>query len=268
MIRRFARLSVLAVFAAVMVQATTLSVAGQQASLPTGREIVARHVEVTGGADAITKTQSWHARGSFELPGQGVTGTIEIFSARPAKSLVIAVVPEIGDIRSGYDGKTAWTLDPLSGPSLQTGRALQQAADDAVFDSVLHGPNLVKALTTIEQTTFDGRPAYKVKVDFVSGRDQFEYYDVETGFQIGVEGSRESPLGYVPTITYLRNYQTFGPMKQATELAQQTMGIEQRFRISFFEYDTVPEATFALPPQIQALVKGSGLGKLEVGSQK
>ena len=238
-------------------QAQTPAAAGDQAqaALPAGREIVDRHVDAIGGAEAVRGTSSWRAQGSFELPGQGITGTLEVLSARPARSLVTLYVPGFGEVRSGYDGRVAWTIDPASGPSVLSGRALTQAADDARFDAVLHPEGFTSELTTVERTEFDRRPAYKVKVVFASGREQFDYYDVETGLQIGTEGSRETPLGFVPSITYLRNYKAFGPLRQATEIVQQPLGIEQVVRIASIEYDVVPETAFALPPPIQALVK-------------
>lgn len=237
-------------------QQAATPVAPQAANaLPSGRDVIARYVEAIGGAEAIAGTTSWRARGTFELPGQGITGTLDILSARPARSRVTLEVPGVGTIESGYDGEVAWIIDPVSGPALLTGRALTQSADDAVFDAALHSPDFTPEVTTVERLEFDARPAYKLRVVYASGREQVEYYDVETGFQIGTEGSRETPLGYVPSTTYLRNYKAFGPMMQATEIVQRPLGIEQVVRIQSFDFDVVEADAFALPPQIQALVK-------------
>lgn len=225
------------------------------ADLPSGRAVIDRYIEAIGGAETITGTDSWRARGTFELPAQGITGTLEIMSARPARSRVVLDVPGVGIIESGFDGKVAWMIDPVSGPALLTDRALAQAADDAAFDAVLHEPAFTPELTTVERLQFDGRQAYKVRVVFASGREQFEYYDVESGLQIGTEGARQTPMGVVPSTSFLRNYKPFGRTMQATEVVQQTFGFEQVVRIQSFEYDVVPENAFALPPQIQALVK-------------
>jgi hypothetical protein len=224
-------------------------------ALPSGTEISNKHIAAIGGADAIRALKSWRATGTFELTGQGVSGTLSILAARPALALLRADLVGIGLVQSGYDGKNGWTLDPVTGPALLTGLALTQAADEAQFDSILHEPASTKSLTTVEQTRFDGREAYKVKVVLTSGREQFEYFDVETGLQLGTEGSRETPMGIVPTTSFTRNYQLFGTMRQATELVQQMLGIEQRVHITSFEYDVVDPAMFTPPPSIQALIK-------------
>ncbi len=65
----------------------------------------------------------------------------------------------------------------------------------------------------------------------MSGVEQTEYYDVETGLQIGSESQRETPMGVLPTKVMLREYKKFGALKQPTVLVQSTMGIEQVFRI-------------------------------------
>lgn len=226
-----------------------------QVALPAGREIVDRYIAAIGGADVIANTESWHATGTFELPGQGITGSLDVYSARPALSLVKVSIAGLGDVQTGYDGKVAWSIEPASGPSVLTGRAHTQAADDARFDAVLHAPSFTRELTTVEQVEFDRQQAYKVKVVLASGRERFEFYSVESGLQVGTEGAQETPMGTVPTTTFLRNYQRFGPMLQATEIVQRPLGFEQVVRITGFEYDNVPPETFALPPAIQALVK-------------
>lgn len=235
--------------------AATAQAPAAQAALPAAREIIDRYVAAIGGAEAIAAISSWSATGTFELPGQGITGSLEVYSARPAKSLVKVTIAGLGDVQTGYDGRVAWSMDPASGPALLTGQTLTQAADDAHFDAVLHLPSFTREMTTVERVTFDGQQAHKVKVVYVSGREQFEYYSVETGLQIGTEGQRETPMGRVPSLTYLRNYKQFGPIVQATELVNQALGIEQVLRITAFDYDNVPDSTFALPPAIQALVK-------------
>lgn len=225
------------------------------ATLPSGIEVSNRHVEAIGGANAVRALTSWRARGTFELSGQGISGDLEVLAARPASSLVRVELEGLGTVQSGYDGKYAWTLDPVSGPALVTGLGLTQAAEDAMFESILHGPESTKSLTTIERTKFDGHQAYKVQVVFVSGREEFEYFDVDTGLKLGSEGARETPNGRLPTVTFTRNYEPFGAMRQATEIVQQMLGIEQVVRITSYEYNVVEPAAFAPPPAIQALIK-------------
>ena len=139
--------------------------------------------------------------------------------------------------RAATTARSRWSIDPLAGPSLLTGRALSEIAEDAWFDGTLHASDRVKELTTVAQVEFDKRPAYQVKVVHMSGVEQMEYYDVETGLQIGSESQRETPMGVLPMKGMLREYQKFGGLKQPTVLVQSTMGIEQVLRITSYEYN-------------------------------
>lgn len=236
--------------------AVAASAPGQdQEPLPTGREIVDRFIDAIGGAQAIAAVSSYRARGTFELTGQGLIGDIEMIGARPARTVVRVDMPGVGVILSGYDGKVAWTINPASGPAVLSGAAAEQMAEDAVFGAVTHPPSLTKALTVVERSEFNGRPCYKVRVVFGSGRELFEYYDTETGLKNGTEGSQETALGLVPNTTYLSDYRTFGGLRQATLIVQRPLGIEQVVRLVSFEYDVVADEAFELPPSVKALVK-------------
>ena len=60
---------------------------GQEPPLPTGREVVARHVTAIGGEAAYKAVKSMHVRGTFEMAAQNITGSLEILSSRPDKLL-------------------------------------------------------------------------------------------------------------------------------------------------------------------------------------
>ena len=223
--------------------------------LPSAKDIVAKHMAAIGGEAAFKAINSMHAKGKFELAAQGVSGDLELMASRPNKLLLRVEIPGVGHVESGFDGKNGWSIDPLAGPSLLAGRALSEMAEDAWFDSALHAPDRVKELTTVAKVEFDKHQAYQIKVVHTSGVEQTEYYDVETGLQIGSESQRETPMGVLPTKVMLREYEKFGGLKQPTVLVQSTMGIDQIFRMSSYVYNEVPPTAFDPPPAIKALIK-------------
>ena len=243
---------------AIGVALATSTVMGQAfppgGSLPDAASIVARHVEAVGGAEAYRRVPAIHARGRLELPAQGIVAAIELFTVRPNRMLYRVTVPGVGRIENGYDGAIGWTVNPISGPELLEGRQLEEAAEDAWFDGPLHSSDRIRELTTVARMTFDGRDAWQVRVVFRTGREQMEYFDVETGLQIGSESERATPQGIVPTINILRDYQRFGELLQATTFVQRAMGFEQTVTLSSCTYDDVPADTFTPPPAIAALV--------------
>jgi hypothetical protein len=235
--------------------ATATGWLGARQSLPTGREVVDKHVAAIGGEAAYKTVKSIRARGRLEIKAQGIAGDLEILSARPARSLYRVTVPGIGRIENGYDGSVGWTISPITGPELLSGKELSEAADDAWFDATLYDGAHIRELTTQAIQDFDGHQAYKVKVVRVSGNEETEYFDVASGFQIVSEAVRTTPNGPIATTNVLRDYRKFGPLFQATTFIQRAMGFEQVVTISSCEYDTVPDSAFDPPAEIKALGK-------------
>jgi hypothetical protein len=246
------RTAPLVLIAAVLVQASPA--ARQEAALPPARDVVARFVSALGGAEAYKAVKSARARGTMQIPSMQVTGTVEVMTARPARHLARVNINGIGPVEQGYDGKVGWSINPIAGPSLMVGRELIETADGAWFDGPLHEPDHVREMTTVARVTFDGKPAIKIKVVLVSGSEQFEYFDVETGLQIGMEADRATPQGVLPLTHIFRDYKKFGAVMQASTLVERAAGIETVLTLTSVEFDVVPDDTFAIPAQIKALI--------------
>jgi outer membrane lipoprotein-sorting protein len=246
---------VLATLAAASVFTSGQTGASAQSPLPTGKEVIADHLEAIGGAAAWKAIKSMRATGTFSLPAQKMSGTLDLMTARPARMRLRVTLDGVGKIESGYDGKVGWTIDPISGPSVLSGRELTEMADDSTFDALLYGPEFVKEFLPIARENFGPTPAIKVKVVLRSGTEQFEYFDAASGVVLGFEGTRATPMGNVPTTEILSNYKLFGKVKLPTTIRQRALGFETEISIADVEFDTVPADAFDLPPVNKALIK-------------
>jgi hypothetical protein len=246
-------------FASAAVLLTLVSPAGalvaQSADLPKATDLLAKSVTAMGGAEAYKQITSIRAKGTFEMPSQNLSGTVEILQARPAFVRLNVAVQGIGAIESGSDGKIAWSIDPMSGPTLMNGKALNEAVAEAQFDAVLWGPEFVKTATTQEKTTFGSRPAYKLHVVTTYGTEETVYIDAETFYQLGVERVSETPMGPLPTTMSAGDFKKFGALTMPTTMVQAAMGFEQVIRITSYEYNNVPASAFEPPPAVKALIK-------------
>ncbi len=227
----------------------------QQAPLPTGKDVIARHIEAIGGEAAWKAIKSMRATGTFSLPAQGVNGSLDLMTARPALMRLRVTLEGIGKIESGYNGKVGWTIDPISGPAVLSGRELIEMADDSSFEAILYGPEFIKEFVPVARENFGLTPAIKVKVTLQSGTEQFEYFDATTGLYLGFEGNRATPMGNVPTTEILANYKTVGKVKLPTVIKQRALGFETEISVTEVEFDTVPADAFDLPAVIKALIK-------------
>jgi len=227
----------------------------REQELPTGESLVAKHLAAIGGADVVRATTSIRATGTTDLPAQGIRGTFEVLAGRPAKSILRLEMGGIGKVESGYNGAVGWMLDPMVGPSIVTGPQLDEMRNDAHFDAVLHPPDLVKSITTTARVEFDGRPAFKTHVVFVSGQQRDQFFDVERGYLLGFSGDSQTPMGVMPTTVTLRDYKSFGAMTHPARLIQSAMGVEQHFIFEKYEYNTLKPEAFDPPAIIRAIMK-------------
>jgi hypothetical protein len=224
-------------------------------TLPSARSIIDRHIKATGGRAAILAHKSTHATGTFSMPATGISGTLDIYGAAPDKSLVKINLGGVGDLVEGFDGTHGWMLQPMTGPMLKDGKELAEKKFDADFYSDLHESDRYASMKTLEKTTFEGRPCYKVSLVRREGGEDVEYYDVETGLKAGASLTRESSMGSVSATQILSDYKSFGGTLLPTTMKQTAMGVEQVMKITSVEFDNVPPSIFEPPAQIKALIK-------------
>ena len=224
-------------------------------SLPSARTIIDKYVQAIGGRKAILAHSSSHATGTFSVASAGISGNIEIFNAKPAKTFVKTNIGGIGEVLEGFDGTHGWGISPMTGPSLAEGTELEQKRFDADFYSDLHDPARYTSMTTVEKTTFEGRPAYKLSLVKKIGGEDIEYFDVETGYKIGTSGSREGPMGPMNVTVSQTDYKKFGDVMVPTTLKQSVSGVSNVITITSMEFDSVPPTTFDVPERIKALIK-------------
>jgi hypothetical protein len=224
------------------------------AGLPDARSIVDRHIKAIGGREAILAHKSMHATGTLSVPASGISGPVDVYGAAPNRALVKSSIAGIGEITDGFDGTHGWSINPMTGPSLKTGKELEQTRLDADFYSELRDPKTY-TLQTVEKTTFDGRPCYKVSVKRPDGSEDFDFYDVDTGLRAGSINTRETQMGTMTVSNVESAYKKIGTLTQATTLTQKVMGVEQRITLNTVEYDKVDPSVFEPPAAIKALIK-------------
>ncbi|HWQ00216.1 MAG TPA: hypothetical protein VNK92_07075 [Vicinamibacterales bacterium] len=245
----------LLVAAALLVPAVPRAQRRSDDPLPPARRIIDRYVEALGGRALAQKYRSRRATGRIALVAQGLEGDVEILAARPDLLRIKISIAGIGDLESGYDGRIGWISNPLTGPMVVEGRALEQLRADADFDSALHEPDRYKVLETLERTEFEGRRVYKVRAVRASGDEDIEFFDVDSGLLVGSMTTRETPMGTVKSVTIVDDYRRFGGLLLPTRIVQRATGTEQVITIASVEFDVVEPERFVPPPAVRTLAK-------------
>jgi hypothetical protein len=223
--------------------------------LPEAKDILARFAKEIGGEKAFAKIESQHLTGKCDMGAQGITGDLEVFAKRPDKLVIKITLPAVGDLLQGFDGKTGWSLNPITGPMVLEGKMLDQIREQARFDAVLHDPAEFKSMQTLGKTQFEGKDCYKVKLVRKSGQESIEYYDLETGLLSGSSEVQETPLGAISVTAVISDYKKFGEILFATRLTQKMGPLAQVMSFEKMDLNSVADSAFDLPQQIKALVK-------------
>ncbi len=225
--------------------------AGAQ-QLPSGMELHNLYIKAIGGPDVIKKHASVHFTGKFEVPAAGMSGSVESWSS-DGKLLTVIEFPGIGQIRTGYDGVTAWQIHPAQGPMVLTGKQLDQIKQQSDLQAVLTPEKYVKTRETVEKTSFGGKDAYKVKIVLHNGEEYFEFYDVNSALNLGSIRKTETPMGAIDATNIITEYKTFDGQMVPTQMKQSAMGVEQVVTVTNMMFMPVDKATFDLPKEIKAL---------------
>jgi hypothetical protein len=228
-----------------------------QDALPTGEEIRERYIEALGGRAALTAPTSSHVMGTFEIPANGISGEMEMYGAAPNRLFTTMDMPGLGQSRTGFDGEVAWMINSAMGAMLIEGKNLQQLKQQADFYSVLHPEEHIQSFEPVARKDFEGKQCYEVRVVTNWDEEYTEYYEVETGLQLGSVRTQESPMGGIEATTVVEMYQQFGSILVPTKIVQRAMGMEQIMTITQIEYDVVADSMFAIPPEIQELLKST-----------
>lgn len=247
---------VVAMSAALLLATTASSTAAMLPQLPAAPEVIERHIDAVGGRDAIRAHTSTQLTGSVEIVGQGLVGQLAIYGAAPDLTLVALTFADVGiESRTGYNGEVGWSMESITGERVLQAGELQQLVDEADYYSDLHEAAKFSSMETLELVDFAGRPTYKLEFVYLSGRQVFEYFDVESGLLTGIEGIQESIMGPMNVVTTLGDYQQFGGIMLPTLIVQE-LGPGQTVQIIILsvEHDNVDPSVFELPAAIKTLI--------------
>jgi hypothetical protein len=224
--------------------------------LPTARQVIDRYVELAGGKSNFMKYESVMMKARTEVGGQSIGGKMTLATAKPNKLLLTVDLGGIA-IRSGFDGTNGWQMNPLTGPSIMDGAELRDMGRQADFFAILHEDKNYKSMTNLGKVDFQGELCYKLQIVDTDGSETMEFYGVTNGLQKGFTGTQESSLGKITATSVNLEHKKYGDLLLPSKVTQ-TMagtGLSQTMIVDEVEFNNVPASTFALPPEIKALLE-------------
>ena len=225
-----------------------------QGQLPEGSALLKKYAGVVGAA-AMLEYKTFHTGGRFEMPGVGLSGTIEVSRARPDRVFMRVALPGVGEITRGFDGDVAWSNNPMEGVRIMTGSEAAQMKEESALAATIRDAGQFSAIETVEKTNLAGQDCYRVKLTWKSGRTSHDCYAVDSGLLIATWNAQPTPTGDVEVVTLISDYKKFGAVLLPTKIVQTFMGQEHVITIDSTEFDTLNDAVFDLPAAVKAKIQ-------------
>lgn len=218
------------------------------ADLPSVDKILEKYVTALGGKAAIEKLSSRVAKGSFELPAMGASGTFEAFGKAPNKSGSKVEIAGFGEIRNGFDGTTGWAQDPMSGLRVMSGAELAATKLDAEFFKDLKMKELYKQLVVKGKEKVGSAEAFVVEATPAEGSPEKYYFDAATGLLLRQDTERETPQGKMAIETTFEDYRVVDGVQVWHTMKQNTPAFAITMKVTEVKHNVaIEDAKFAKP---------------------
>lgn len=223
--------------------------------LPDARSLIERHIEATGGRDAIMAQSEVVMTGEMAMPAVGISGSLMVASRLPIEQVVLVELPGMGEMRTGVSPDLAWSVDPFMGPRLIEGEEFKSLLDNTLPGAVMRDPEYVKSATTVGMAEFAGRSCFRVKIEWHSGRESHDCYAEDSGLLIAMQSVETSPMGSIEMVSVMEEFREFDGVMIPTVMRQTIMGMEQIMTLTDIRFETPDPALFELPAPIQTLLE-------------
>ncbi|HEX7502880.1 MAG TPA: hypothetical protein VF451_05635 [Acidobacteriota bacterium] len=158
-------------------------------------DVMDMYYKAHGGLDKLKAVTAIKMSGKLFIPAQGLELPTVRWQKAPDK---LRVETEIQDkkVIQGFDGRTAWWLNPMLAPGAQE-MPQEQAAlfrEQAEFaDPLVAFKEKGGKLELLGREELDGKPAFKLRLTKADGKEIYFYLDAESG--VGLKSSRAMTAG-------------------------------------------------------------------------
>jgi len=146
-------------------------------------EVLAAYYQAHGGLDKLKAVTAVKMSGKIAFPALGLNLPMVRWQQAPDRLRVETAFPD-GKLVQGYDGRTAWWLNPMLGD--QAGEMPEDQARPFREQAEFEDPLVVfrekgYKLELMGREDLEGKPAFRLKLTRAEGREVFFYLDAESG---------------------------------------------------------------------------------------
>jgi hypothetical protein len=223
----------------------------QTPPLKTAAEVLERYRQAIGGVDAVKKVQSETRHGEMEQTGMNGKATF-VGHARPFLQFNKVILPDGHEVLSGFNGGISWSVSP-KGASIDRDSPVESARRDADLQYELHQPDYFRNFELAGVVDFEGRRCYWLRGITHWGKDNNQFYDVDTGLLAGYRFQSDSSSSAAVTTLLFQDYKSFGGPLVATKVISRTGDKTQTITFTSVTYGPLEDSIFELPQAVKAL---------------
>ncbi len=235
--------------------ALALLLAANVAVAQSPAEILANHAKAVDPEGKLPAIQGMKMTANFEVPAAGMSGSVIAIQRRPNQTAMTIGLPGLGEMRSGFDGTTAWSSDPMQGPRLLSGVEAATAAEGADFRAMTRPAELFTSSELAGEGEVDGQKCLKLKHTWKSGRVTTDCYSTTTWLIVETTATQISPQGEMTAVTQFSDFRNVGGIMLAHKMSVSAMGMQQVVTTTSVEFGEQPAASVEPPAEVKALKK-------------
>jgi len=210
--------------------------------------IINRYVAALGGEKSIRAVKTREISGEFKMPAMNVTGKLSVQAKAPNLYLSKVEIDGAGTFIDGFDGKTAWNVNPMAGGLREKSAAeLPRAKRQADF---YRDADLFKQYTSwkvIEPATVNGKPVKVLEGKDDQGTTDKLHFDDETGLLVRTVSNFTDNEGPKTVTTNISDYRAVEGVKVPHKLESSDGNFE--FVIEYAAVKTgieIPDSVFKM----------------------
>jgi hypothetical protein len=247
--------------------ASAQTTSSSESRLPTAAELSDRCAKASGGA-AWSRLSTMVLTGTMDIPAAHITGKVELYAKAPNRALRIVTIADRQYVmKNGYDGQVGWELGPPKGLRRLVAADLEQARQEAIFDSDVRLKELFPDMQVVGKAKVGDRDAYVALMRTrPSAKASKYYFDAQTGLRIAEESENPAPNGQLEkTMTYYEDYRAVGGVQIPFRIRFASASVNFTITIENARANVaIGDAMFAMPAAetLQAQTSGSAASEV------
>ncbi len=231
--------------------------------LPSGEDVMAKHIAKTGGQQAYDKIKNRVSESTMEIVGQNVSLDITTYAARPNKTLVKIDSELTGKIEKGSDGKVIWENSLISGPVIHEGVQRSMGLRDSTFERFVHWKTIYDSAECVGVKMVGDSECYEVllqpkKFDPADEDESPVHLFLDTSSYLihKLQTVIDSEVGKIDVVAYPEDYRTVDGIMISHKVRMELLGQKREVIVKSTKHNVkLPENFFDLPDEVRKLVK-------------